>query len=46
MSANQSRPEEHKVSGERLVARVKELIRHTLIVERQEAETKVPAPVS
>jgi hypothetical protein len=93
MSDNQDRLEEHKVSGERLVARVKELIRegnirriivkdedgqtimelpltigvvgaillpalvalgaiaalaahYTLVVERQGAETKVPAPVS
>ncbi len=33
--------EEHRVSGERL-ARVKELIE----VERQETETRLPAPVS
>lgn len=92
MTDSQKRCEEHKVSGERLVTRVKELIRegnvrriivknedgetimelpltigvvsalllpafvalgaiaalaahYTLEVERQEAETKVPAPV-
>jgi hypothetical protein len=50
MSAQQSRMEEHRVSGERLVARVKELIHEgnvrRIIVKNDQKQTILEIPLS
>jgi hypothetical protein len=50
MSVQQSRMEEHKVSGERLVARVKELIHEgnvrRIIVKNDQKQTILEIPLS